>query len=665
MKTNNLSIKEFNLTFSPFTITDALGSKAIELDSIVIAELIKNSKDANAKNITVDLSNYQNTIIIKDDGDGMNSEDIANKWGVVASNNKINNGLLGGKGIGRFSLFKLCNRFTIITRKVDSSELEFTIDRNVLMSYSKAEDFKTEIYTNEEPKIFKNNLTGTKIILEDMNKISIDEIYSGLKNLILENSYTYKGINISYIYPENFKTKTTISPNKAKLSAPFHCVATFKKNKILNYYFSVELNNVNLVKVVNPEDFMDKFNKTIPNIDLGEIKFEINVFFFGNNFIKNYQIDKKTIQDQFLDFYYGISVYRNDFKIYGLGKYDWLELTEERVDAPSKTVNNKQIYGYVELKSPDSDNLEEKTSREGFIRSDYLDYLKCALKLIIKQFNKNSQPYRKSLNAKNSLDLFKDNTIKETPSGISTIQNDGKNEEEPSDISTMQNDGKNEEKPSDIPTIQNDGKPEETPSDISTIQNDGKPEKTPSDIPTMQNDGKPEEMPSDISAIQNDGKPEETPSTNATMQIPKKTFNPNTIIDPSYSLPTHTPEKIKRIVYELQKIKQEYVNAQALLLRCLIDISTKYISDALTIEISENDLRGSILKVLNNLSNDKLLNSKYIDRIRVSLKKGASINYFNGVAHEYDYRPNYTKLKETWNIFEPYITFCTKQKIDK
>ena len=109
------------------------------------------------------------------------------------------------------------------------------------------------------------------------------------------------------------------------------------------------------------------------------------------------------------------------------------------------------------------------------------------------------------------------------------------------------------------------------------------------------------------------------------------------------------------------------VNSQALLLRCLIDTSTKYIGDVYPdkITIKETDLTGSIITVLNFLSNNKLLDDKHIKRIRNLVKKENAVNYFNGVAHHYDYRPDYTTIKEIWDAFEPYVTICISQELKK
>ncbi|MDC4241979.1 ATP-binding protein [Clostridium tertium] len=621
----------FNLIMGPRTITDALGSKIIELDSIVISELIKNSKDAHAKKVTINFSDYKNSITIWDNGDGMSIEEIKDKWGVVASNNKANAvDTLGGKGIGRFSIFKLCNSFTIITKKEHSNEYKFTFDIKDLYNHKSAEDYTISIIENSVPEIFKTESSkGTYIIMNQMNEINLDEIYSNTQNLILHNSDTNKNIDIEYIYPSEFKKSSPLSPEVAIKSAPFQCSVTFEGANILNYDFKVSLNDKIVYTSKDYSSIKKEFSKLDSNLSLGKINFTLSSFYFDLSFVKHYKIDKKYLEENFLNYFCGVSVYRKDFKIYGLGENDWLGLTERRVDQPSKRVNNKQIYAYLTLESPDSDPLEEKTSREGFIRSKYLDYLKEALIIIIRKFEKDHLLFRPQLYNKNEdIGLFdneldngnKGTSEKDTPSGTSE-------KDTPSGTSEKDTPSGTSEKDTPSGTSEKD-----TPS--GTSEKD-----TPSG--TSEKD-----TPSGTS-----GNEKKTPPT------PK--FNKNIIIDSSFTPSEKAPEKIKRIIFELQKLNSFYINSQALLLRCLIDTSTQYFAEGNnSININTNDLKGSVLNVLNHFSNSGILDKKICDRIRSSIKKDSIINYFNGVAHYYNYRPDFDTIKSIWDTFEPYIEKC-------
>jgi HSP90 family molecular chaperone len=113
-----------------FKISSALkniiGSDLISDDFIAVFELVKNSYDAHATKVEITFENiYSNNgkIIIKDNGKGMNYDDLINKWLFVAysakkegteedsynyrDNIKIKRAYAGAKGIGRFSCDRL------------------------------------------------------------------------------------------------------------------------------------------------------------------------------------------------------------------------------------------------------------------------------------------------------------------------------------------------------------------------------------------------------------------------------------------------------------------------------------------------------------------------------------------------------------------------------
>ena len=118
-----------------FKISSALktiiGKELITDDFIAMFELVKNSFDAQARRVDIKferLGSGAARIIIQDDGNGMDEDDLINRWLFVAYSakrdqqdyrNKIASGRVfaGAKGIGRFSCDRLGSRLTILTRK--------------------------------------------------------------------------------------------------------------------------------------------------------------------------------------------------------------------------------------------------------------------------------------------------------------------------------------------------------------------------------------------------------------------------------------------------------------------------------------------------------------------------------------------------------------------
>ena len=104
-------------------LKNIIGRELITDKIIAIFELVKNSYDAGAQNVEIsfiDIYSDNASIIISDDGCGMNKSDLINKWLFVAYSEKkynrnakyidnLNNSrtYAGAKGVGRFSCDKI------------------------------------------------------------------------------------------------------------------------------------------------------------------------------------------------------------------------------------------------------------------------------------------------------------------------------------------------------------------------------------------------------------------------------------------------------------------------------------------------------------------------------------------------------------------------------
>lgn len=124
-----------------------LGEQLIKNEQIALAELIKNSYDADADWVKISFENFgdnmtidsSSQIIIEDNGCGMSLETIEKSWMNPATpNKKTEDGkelrtsqkkriIQGEKGIGRFAVLKLGRKVKIITRLENSKE-EYVVD---------------------------------------------------------------------------------------------------------------------------------------------------------------------------------------------------------------------------------------------------------------------------------------------------------------------------------------------------------------------------------------------------------------------------------------------------------------------------------------------------------------------------------------------------------
>ena len=125
-------------------LKDIIGKDLITDDYIAVFELVKNGYDAHAKRVDVIFHNIKresSTIIIKDNGKGMDFNDLKNKWLFVAYSAKKegtedsdyrkriyqNRPFAGAKGIGRFSCDRLGEKLKIeTTKKGNRTEFLYT-----------------------------------------------------------------------------------------------------------------------------------------------------------------------------------------------------------------------------------------------------------------------------------------------------------------------------------------------------------------------------------------------------------------------------------------------------------------------------------------------------------------------------------------------------------
>lgn len=148
-----------------------LGEQLIKNERIALAEIVKNSYDADASWVVISFQGFgpnfemgkESKILIEDDGYGMTDEIIKKHWlnpatpgkkiikGINDTNSKGRK-IQGEKGIGRFAILKLGKKAEIVTRPKGSDE-EWIVDFDFL-KYD--DDFLTE--DGNEKELFLSDL---------------------------------------------------------------------------------------------------------------------------------------------------------------------------------------------------------------------------------------------------------------------------------------------------------------------------------------------------------------------------------------------------------------------------------------------------------------------------------------------------------------------------
>ena len=168
-------------------VLNHLGLNLYSNTSAVVSEVVANSWDADSSKVEITLE--PDKIIIKDNGCGMNLQDINQKYLCVGHQKRIKDAVtpkykrhvMGRKGIGKLSLFSIANDITILTNK-DGEKNALRMTTTALVDVVK----QNKTYHPEELDIelvdFESN--GTTIILKDLKKSRTTALTNYLKRRI-------------------------------------------------------------------------------------------------------------------------------------------------------------------------------------------------------------------------------------------------------------------------------------------------------------------------------------------------------------------------------------------------------------------------------------------------------------------------------------------------
>lgn len=213
--------KELVMRFDPNTI-EHLGVKMYSTLPPVIAEIVSNAYDAEAKNVEIWL--YDKTtemeIIIKDDGHGMSFQEINDQFLRIGRNRRKDTDsqkskndkryVIGKKGIGKLSFFGISHKIIVETIN-DGKKNTFSLDWKTLKDVDNLDEhYKPDILVQDEITALPN---GTIITLQKINRSTSfspeDIAYSLAKSFQVFDEEDFNAI----IFHNDKSNKTEIKNN--------------------------------------------------------------------------------------------------------------------------------------------------------------------------------------------------------------------------------------------------------------------------------------------------------------------------------------------------------------------------------------------------------------------------------------------------------------------
>lgn len=421
-------------------LLEILGEQLIKNHRLALFELVKNSYDADAKNVTIRFVNINSAkakIVVRDDGLGMDKETIINSWLEPASNHrelerakKIQNynydndadGTsrprlpLGEKGVGRFAVQKLGNTITLVTRKAGHKEVVVRIDWATLMNAKYLEQASVEI-EEREPRRFLGNLSGTRIeisqLKDEWTRGDLRKAYRDIKAMTspfkdlkdfdvkfklkpepkgwLDNVFTPEQAEQNGLFHFDFQLSDSgfswtyrFTPYSAMTAEYPELVAREKINKNdLSFEFFNMSPPSGSAGWARRED--RKSRASLEGLGIGPVAGRLIAYDLSTNVLRYLNVVglKDYLRDQG-----GMRVYRDGMRVYDYGESgnDWLGLDVKRLTNPVGTLSNNLFVGEASLKLSKSQRLKEKTNREGFVENSAYHEFRYAIQNVLAVF---------------------------------------------------------------------------------------------------------------------------------------------------------------------------------------------------------------------------------------------------------------------------------------
>lgn len=361
-----------------------LGLELVGKQETALSELIKNAYDADATSVEIEFEDYDKkggSLIVTDNGAGMDINTIRSSWMRLSTNDKGDNPVsdkfkrlrAGQKGIGRFAVQRLGKSLVLETeqagqdlgiRVVFDWDADFTAGTNLNQVWH-------EIETYEK----KPEASGTTLKIQDLRdrwtKATLERVWK----------------SVLFLQPP-FESSEQLTTNSDEFSVRINGVSNtqqrlelnieenFLNNALAQISGTIDEHGRATFRVVSDKlDIDDSLTSEIDYLLVGEVKLDTSYFIYLSSLMSGISV---KIASDMGHKYGGIRVYRNGFRLspYGESNDDWLKLAYDtgrrNLLVPA---NNQNFFGHVDVKKDTNPLLEETSSREGFIENEAYEEL--------------------------------------------------------------------------------------------------------------------------------------------------------------------------------------------------------------------------------------------------------------------------------------------------
>lgn len=352
-------------------IKSIVGKDLITDKFVAIFELVKNSYDAGAKQVTITFD--QDKITILDDGHGMSKNDLVEKWLNLAYSEKKEGTLskkdrvyVGSKGIGRFSADRLGSKLKITTKiQTEKTQHELLIDwekfdqnlkslfEEITIDYNEIYALTNELKSFTQIEIFElhenwshDDITKVKESLRRLKNPFVDD--DGFKILFIDSTdllevKEYIKSNIAEVLKD--KSITVEAKFDKKIS-----VKLFDRGQKIYEIESDNLTSLSTCPIGANVNYLTTSSKSA--------------------FTKKMKVEPVN--------YGNIFIYKNNFRVmpYGEKDHDLFGLNMRKTQGYKRYLGTRELIGFIDIFDKNNVFFKETSSRNaGFVNSIYLSEL--------------------------------------------------------------------------------------------------------------------------------------------------------------------------------------------------------------------------------------------------------------------------------------------------
>ncbi|ODB77504.1 MULTISPECIES: sensor histidine kinase [Micromonospora] len=364
--------------------TDILRRLGEELNPNIdqgILELVKNAYDADAATCTVYLNSISQaggSIEIRDDGDGMELDDILHGWLVLGRSRKrtaarTRKGRIpaGNKGLGRLAALRLGRTVEMVTRpRQTDNEYAVEIDWHEFDNAALVEDVNVSVVSRPR----SSRKAGTTVRITDLGgPIGRMEVKRLARSLILladpfsDDPRAFRPV----LRSKEFQDLAELVERRYFDDAEYHLVAKLRDGKasaaVVDWRGNVLFEGDHQELSIRRES--PAYNA--PNADFDLWAFILNSQAFSTRSTTVHEVRS------WIDQFGGVHLYLNGLRVgsYGNAGNDWLDMNLRRVQSPEERPSTNTSIGRVSVTDV-SGRLAQKTDRSGFIEDHTFEELR-------------------------------------------------------------------------------------------------------------------------------------------------------------------------------------------------------------------------------------------------------------------------------------------------